>query len=95
MAPPKEPAHVVIDKDSTARVNVWILVTILAGCVGGALYLRDIENAVDTANTTLREVKVQLATQNGMAMRHNEDLIRVRGRLDHLEKRADALEKAK
>ena len=88
-----EPAHVVIDKNTTARVNVGILVSIIALACGAIVYLRDIEHAVNAANQTLQEVKSQLASQNGVTLKHSEALILTGTRLDALERRVQALER--
>ena len=98
MAPPSKlppPSHVVIDKNTTARINVGILITILATAVGGAMYLQDIKYAVTTANTTLTEVKRELARQNGSVIRNAETLIRQGAKIQALEKRLGSLENKK
>jgi septal ring factor EnvC (AmiA/AmiB activator) len=99
---PEAPAHVVIDKDMTARVNVGILIAVVVSFVLGTAYLSDIEHAIDTANNTLQEVKAQLATNNGAVIQQARDIIRLQDRQQRIEediavhaKRLDALEKAK
>jgi len=94
-----KPSHVVIDKNTTARVNLGILITVVVMCVGAMTYLKDIEHAVELANNTLQEVKAQLVVQNGMALMHNEKLIRQGDQLialklvcEKLEERVRALE---
>jgi len=90
--PEDKPSHVVIDKNTTARVNLGILVTTVVMCVGAMMYLKDIEHAVETANQTLQEVKAQLANQNGMALQHSEKLIRQGDHLINLQKVVGKLE---
>lgn len=96
MAPAaKEPAHVVIDKNTTARINVGILITLITICCGAMLYLNDIQHAVQAVDGTLKDVKTQLSKQNGVALRHTEILIRLEGRVNALDRRVDRIEKAK
>ena len=82
-----EPAHVVVDKDSTARINLGILVSIISVAVLGALFLQDIAFAVESANYTLTEVKQELTRQNDSVIRHSETLIRQTAKLEELEAR--------
>ena len=88
----KEPAHVVVDKDMTARINIGILVSIIASTVLGALYLQDIQYQVASANNTLTKLERELSKQNESLRMTSVTLIRVEGRVDALTKRVDALE---
>lgn len=87
-----EAAHVVIDKDSTARINIGILVSIIASTVVGAWYLQGIAYAVSAANITLEDVKDELEKQNDALRRNSETLIRHGVQIQTLETRVGDLE---
>ena len=90
-----EPSHVVIDKNTTAQINVGILVTLIAICAGAMLYLNDIQHAVRGVESTLNDVRGQLQKQNDATLHHTEILIRLEGRVNALGQRVDRLEKVK
>lgn len=93
MTPPApDAAHVIIDRSSTAKINLGILASIIGLAVMGASYLKDIEYAVSTTNATLLEVKDELARQNGSVLRHSETLILHGAKLDEFANRLEDLE---
>ena len=89
---PPEPAHVVIDKDTTAKVNLGILVSIIAVAVMGAMYLQSIHHEVSTANTTLADLSHEFSRQNDALVAQSGTLIKQQAQIDDLERRLSRLE---
>lgn len=92
MATAKEPSHVVIDKNTTARINVAILVSVLGGLVAATWWLSDIKHSVANISVTLEEVKVQLAKNGGTVNHHAIEIIRLQEQYGSLNARLKALE---
>lgn len=84
-AQPKPADGVTIDR-TTTRVNLGILASVVVSFIFGTSYLKDIEHAVDLANTTLMEVKAQLNRQNGRTDQHSQQFLEHEARLDALDK---------
>lgn len=78
-----------------AYVNVSILVSIVVICVYATTYLNNIEHAVGDVNKTLKEVKAQLAKQDGRGTDHSARIIRLEDRYDALLERVKTLEQDK
>lgn len=87
-----DPATVVIDSNSTAKINVGILISIIVVAVTGALYLQNIQHLVTTTNDTLEGVEAELAQLNASDSRHSEELIKLQSKVEGLEKRIEKLE---
>ena len=87
---PKPKTALQIDKSTT--VNVGILIVVLAGCVGAAVKVNDLQHGLDTANSTLKEVKAELASQNGTTMAHTRQLTILEQEVKQLHRDRDAHE---
>ena len=92
MASKQEPAHVVIDKNTTAKINIVILGSVLVGLIGATLWLSDIKNSVLNISKTLEEVKVTLAKNGGIVSHHAIEIIRLQEQYKDLAARVKALE---
>jgi hypothetical protein len=95
MPPTKPAAHVVIDKSTTARINVAILCSIIGCACGGAWWSSGISHSITDISQTLKEVKVEIAKNGGTVNHHAIEIIRLQEKCRDHEKRITALEKAK
>ncbi len=85
------PPPVVIDK-TTTRVNLGLAASAVLAFGYGAVYLRDIEHAVGTANSKLTEIEAQLSKLNGTELRHDREIAKLHELNRDHERRIKALE---
>lgn len=92
MATSKEPSDAVIDKDTTARINVAILCSIIACACCGTWWTSDMTHSMANISQTVKEVKVEVTKIGGSVNNHAMDIIRLQEQFRDHEKRLQTLE---